>query len=111
MNPLENLAHRLRSYDYGDRVQVRRNGRVHRAMLVDVGLDSLVIRYPSGRTFTVPAIAATVIRAGTIFDLMAERERAKAAHHLPDWQPGDADYDRAISLMDARCHSRQESAS
>ena len=103
------LARLLRSYDYGDRVQVRRGGRVYRATLVDVGLDSLVIRYPSGYTCTTPATEATVVRARTIFDLIAERKRAAAAHRLPDWQPGDKGYDRAVELLN--CHNQQESAS
>ncbi|MEO1741283.1 MAG: hypothetical protein AAFR99_05685 [Cyanobacteria bacterium J06629_9] len=101
-----NLARQLLSYDYGDLVQVRRSGRVYRAMLIDVGLDSLLIRYPSGYTCTVPAAAATVVKVGTIFDLITERERVEAAHRLPDWRPGNEDYDRAISLMDANCHNR-----
>lgn len=74
-------------YDYGDLVHVRRGDCLYRACLVDVGLDSLVIRYPSGYTTTVPMHCASVVRQRTLADVIAERAREERRHKLDDWDP------------------------
>lgn len=74
-------------YDYGDVVHVRRGQRLYRAYLVDVGLESLVIRYPSGYTTSVPRRCASVVRQRTLQELVEERRREDERLRLPDWEP------------------------